>query len=302
MIKIILIFVDGLGLGSDDPRRNPCVQNHLNIFDCYENGDGVQTAGKGGFLLPTDATLGVEGLPQSGTGQSTLLTGINCSKRLGRHLQGYPNSYLRDILRQYSLLKQVKEMGYRPVFINAYRPLFFSLNKKNQWRLSTTTVATLSADIPFFHIDDIRKRQSIYHDFTNESLIRRGFSVELFSPGEAAHIMVQALKQYDFILYEYFMTDRAGHSQDMKRSQKEIKKLDIFIASLLDELDLNRCLVVLTSDHGNIEDLSVRTHTRNKVMTFLWGKSSEAIKDHIHSLEDITPAVLWLFETHLEVG
>ncbi|MBN2031161.1 alkaline phosphatase family protein [bacterium] len=299
MIKILLIFVDGLGLGSDDPLRNPCVQDHLNIFDCYENGDGIHSAGRGGFLLPTDATLGVDGLPQSGTGQSTLLTGINCSKLLGRHLQGYPNSRLRDILRQYSLLKQVKEMGCRPAFINAYRPLFFALNKKIQWCLSTTTVATLSADIPFFQIDDIRKKRSIYHDFTNESLIKRGFNVDLFSPEEAAHILVQASKQYDFVLYEYFMTDRAGHSQEMERCQKEIKKLDRFMTSLLSELDLNANLVILTSDHGNIEDLSVKTHTRNKVMTLLWGRGSESVVSHIRTLEDITPAVLRLFAVYI---
>ncbi len=291
--------MDGLGLGSDDPLRNPCVQNHLNIFGCYENGDGVRSAGRGGFLLPTDATLGVEGLPQSGTGQSTLLTGINCSKLLGRHLQGYPNSRLRDILRQYSLLRQVKEMGRRPVFINAYRPLFFSLNKNIQWRLSATTVATLSADIPFFQIDDVRKRRSIYHDFTNESLIKRGFSMDLFSPEEAAHILVQASRQYDFILYEYFLTDHAGHSQKMERCQKEIEKLDVFMTSLLEGLDLNASLVILTSDHGNIEDLSVKTHTRNRVMTLLWGNGSESIIDHIRTLEDITPAVLRLFAAHI---
>lgn len=291
-MKIVLIFIDGLGLGPNDPQQNPCVQDDLNFFNCFENGNDVRSTGNGGFLLPTDATLGIEGLPQSATGQSTLLSGINCSKLLGRHLQGYPNNNLRDILRERSLLKQVKEKGYHPAFINAYRPLFFTLKEKTKWRLSTTTVATLSADIPFFQIHDIRNRRSIYHDFTNAALIDRGFNVDLFSPEEAAHILANVSKKFDFVLYEYFMTDRAGHSQEMERSRQEIKKLDLFVTSLLNELDLDESLVVLTSDHGNIEDISVRTHTRNKVMTLLWGNGAEKIVHMIHTLEDITPAIL----------
>lgn len=302
LIKIVFIFIDGLGLGPDDPKRNPCVQDNLNIFACFENGEGIRPAGFGGFLVPTDATLGVEGLPQSATGQSTILTGINCSRLLGRHLQGYPNSLLRDALKQQSLFKQVKELGYRSAFINAYRPLFFSLKEKTRWHLSTTTVATLSANMPFFRIEDVRNRQSIYHDFTNKSLIERGFDVDLFSPEEAAHILTRASERYDLIFYEYFMTDRAGHSQEMKRSRQEIKKLDAFVTSILNELDLNESVVILTSDHGNIEDLSVKTHTQNRVMTLLWGKDVEKIMDGIHSLEDITPAVFRLLTTSDQNG
>jgi len=284
--------VDGLGLGQNDPERNPCIQSDLHILSCFENGCGVRSVGKEGFLLPTDATLGVEGLPQSATGQTTILSGINCSKLLGRHLQGYPNGFLRDILRKYSLLKQVKELGFNPTFINVYRPIFFSLKEETKWHLSTTTVATLSADIPFFQIDDIRNRRSIYHDFTNESLIKNGFEVPRFSPEEAAHILVQTSKHYDLILYEYFITDQAGHSQDLERSREEIKKLEALIIAILNECNLQKNLVILTSDHGNIEDLSVKTHTRNKVMTLIWGNGAEKMKDCIQTIQDITPVIL----------
>ena len=142
MIKIVFIFIDGLGLGLNDPQQNPCIQDNLDIFKCFENGDSVRSAGRGGFLVPTDATLGVDGLPQSATGQSTILTGINCSKLLGRHLQGYPNNLLRNILKKQSLLKQVKELGHEPAFINAYRPLFLTQKEKTNWHISTTTEAT----------------------------------------------------------------------------------------------------------------------------------------------------------------
>lgn len=291
-MRIILIFVDGLGLGDQDLKRNPCAQDGLKILACFENDNGAISTASSGILIPTEATLGVEGLPQSATGQTTLLTGVNCSKLLGRHLQGYPNERLRTVLRERSLLKQVKDMGFRPAFINTYRPLFFSLKEKTKWRLSTTTVANLSADLPFFQIEDLCHRRSIYHDFTNESLIRRGFNVPSFSAEDAAQILARVSEDYDLVLYEYFLTDRAGHSQEMERAHRELIKLERFLSAFLREVNLNESFIILTSDHGNIEDLSVKTHTRNRVMTLLWGHGAEEIEASIQTLEDVTPAIL----------
>jgi 2,3-bisphosphoglycerate-independent phosphoglycerate mutase len=301
-MRVVLIFIDGLGLGHDDARVNPCLQDGLRLLACCEDGNGAVPTDDGGFLIPTEATLGVKGLPQSATGQTTLFTGINGSRLLGRHLQGYPNETLRSVLRDHSILKQVKDRDLRTAFINAYRPLFFQLKEKTQWRLSTTTVATLSAGLPFFRIDDIGRRRSIYHDFTNESLIARGFDVPRFSPEEAGHILSEASRDFDFLLYEYFMTDRAGHSQDMAKARWVLGGLERFLSAFLDDVDLAETLVVLTSDHGNIEDLSVKTHTRNRVMTRLWGWGAEGVKDRIHSLEDITPAILGIMAPNHREG
>ena len=293
-MRVVLIFVDGLGLGSEDPETNPCTHEKLRILNCFENGNGATPTYTGGFLVPTEATLGIDGLPQSATGQTTLLTGVNGSKLLGRHLQGFPNEKLRNVLREHSILKQVCGMGRKAVFINAYRPLFFRLKESMQWRLSTTTVATLSAGLSFFRIEDIQQERSIYHDFTNASLIARGFEVPRFSAEEAGRVLARASREYDFILYEYFMTDRAGHRQDMKKAHFVLEMLEKFLATVLYEVDLEQTLVVITSDHGNIEDLSVKTHTRNRAMTLLWGRHAEEAKNSIRSLEDVTPLLLSL--------
>lgn len=292
MNRVILIFIDGLGLGSRDNTKNPCAGKNLKLLSCFDNGNESLPIAGGGLLIPTEATLGVGGLPQSATGQTTLLTGVNCSQLLGRHLPGYPNERLREVLRELSVLKQVKELGLRSAFINAYRPIFFKLKEKTQWRLSTTTVATLAADIPFFKVTDIPRGKSIYHDFTNESLISRGFSLPLFSSQEAAHILAKVSKTFHLTLYEYFLTDRAGHSNNMEMATREIEKLDSFLSALLEEVDLDKNLIILTSDHGNIEDLSTITHTRNKVMTILWGRGTERIFNQIHSIEDISPIII----------
>lgn len=291
-MRVILVFVDGLGLGDQNPRTNPCARPGIRLLACFENGDGPVLAERGGFLVPTDAAMDVDGLPQSATGQTTIFSGINCAKLLGRHLQGYPNETLREVLKERSILKQVKNIGRSSAFINAYRPLFFRLKEKTKWRLSTTTVATLAADNPFFRLEDLKERRSIYHDYTNERLIQRGFDVPRFSAEDAAAILSRASEKVDFVLYEYFLTDRAGHSQLMDKAIQEIRKLEDFLDALLSRVDLNETLIILTSDHGNIEDLSVKSHTRNRAMTLLWGCHAETLKERIHTLEDITPAII----------
>jgi hypothetical protein len=245
----------------------------------------------GGWCGPAEATLGVSGLPQSATGQTTLFTGANGAALLGRHLPGFPNAELRGLLAGKSVLKQVRETGLNPVFLNAYRPRFFELDEETKWKLSATTVGTLAAGLDFFDFDDLAARRTLYHDITNETIDPK-FNIPRFSLEEASQIVVRAASEYDFVLFEYFMTDRIGHTMDLVAAQAQILKLECFIRNILDAVDLDETLVLVASDHGNIEDMSVKTHTRNPAITCAWGRGSEDFIHCVHSLEDITPAVM----------
>jgi len=290
-MKAILIFVDGLGLGVNDPAVNPCLDKNIQLFGYYEHGNGVLPAPFHGKMVPTDVCCGVEGIPQSATGQTTLLTGINACQILGMHRKGFPDATLREILKTHSILLRLKKAGKKVAFVNAYRPLFFQLKENTKWKLSATTVATLSAELPFFSIEDILHHKALYHDFTNTTLIAQGFELPLWSPEEAGERLAQISQAYDFILYEYFLTDRAGHSQNYPLALFELIKLEVFVLQLLKSLSLDQTLVMLTSDHGNIEDLSTSNHTRNRVMTFVWGPGSDMLSQQIHDLTHISPAL-----------
>ena len=65
-----------------------------------------------------------------------------------------------------------------------------------------------------------------------------------------------------------------------------------FIRSTLAKLDLENTTVILTSDHGNIEDLSLRNHTLNHVPTIVWGEHRRDLAARIRSLTDITPGIV----------
>jgi hypothetical protein len=308
-----LVFVDGLGWGGEDPRVNPCRSYGGRFFDLpaqETGGAGDRTEPQefaGGWVRPIDATLGVEGVPQSATGQTSLLTGQSAQGRLGKHLTGFPNEPLREMLLDGSILRRVKRAGRRSAFLNAYRPLFFQLPRETQLRLSATTIANLAAENRFFGLADVVRRRAIYQEFTNRELQEKGFEVPTFSPAEAGEVLAEQGLRHDFTLFEYFQTDRAGHSQDRCRVEAELTKLEEFLASLLDRLGLDggggsatsvgpEPLVILTSDHGNLEDLSTRRHTRNPVPLMAWGTGARRLVGQVENIAGVVPAVLSLLE------
>jgi len=295
-MNMIIVFVDGLGIGSADPDLNPCVQEGLNHFGCYRDGDKFIKSDPESELIAVDATLSVPGLPQSATGQVTLLTGHNASKILGRHLYGFPNQPLRDILKSHSVLKRIKDEGLTCDFLNTFRPPFFNLPESTKWRLSATTGATLAAGLEFHPPEHIAESKSIYHDITGGLLWEKGFDVPILTLGEAGRIVARQSKFYDLLLFEYFLTDQIGHKQDSEKARQEILKLDSFISYILIELDLENTLLIVTSDHGNIEELSTKSHTQNPAMTLTWGKKKTEFAANVKALTDITPVLLKLLD------
>jgi len=66
------------------------------------------------------------------------------------------------------------------------------------------------------------------------------------------------------------------------------------LGGLTDAWDDSAGLIVLTSDHGNMEDLSTRGHTMNPVPALLIGAESHRrrMAASLRSLPDIAPAIM----------
>ncbi|MBI5115421.1 alkaline phosphatase family protein [Candidatus Poribacteria bacterium] len=289
-----MIFIDGIGVGKKDPAINPFAALPSQTFTDFLD-DRHLTGVHDGLALRADASLGVEGIPQSATGQTALLTGVNAAAAIGRHLNGFPSRKLRDILHERSIFKKLTEGGVKACFINVFNPLFFEALEKNlPIRNSVTTVANMAASLRFFGIEDLVKRRAVYQEFTNQMLIEKGFHVPAFTPREAGEILARSAAGYDFCLYEYFQTDAAGHAQGQLRAIEEVSKLDEFLLAVLDKTDLKETSIILSSDHGNLEDLSTSQHTSNPVPVLLWG---ELARNHpeIKSILDVTPLIMKSF-------
>jgi len=286
--SVLLFFIDGLGIGARgaaNPLDGLADAAPLAVFQNEEPATIFD-----GLVVATDACLGVPGRPQSASGQTTILTGINAPAQLGYHKQGFPNAALREIIREHSIFRQLRQAGIEPVtFANAYTQRFF--DERPRW-VSATTAAVEAAELPFRRIEDLRERRAVFQDFTNALLIARGETVPLATPDEAANILASVVAGNRFTLYEYFITDKMGHAQDLAGARSVLTALAQMLRTLLARLDLDHTTVILTSDHGNIEDLSTRNHTLNAVPTIIWGPARERVAQQVRSLADITPAII----------
>jgi hypothetical protein len=294
----IIIFIDGLGWGPPEAATNPQHAYGGEVFrlpDAALAADAPVPVFGGGWARPIDVVLGVPGIPQSATGQTTLLSGVNSQAAIGKHLTGFPNEALRNILLDHSVLRTLNLRGVPARFLNAFRPRFWELPREKQLALSATTVANLAADLPFFTLTDVAAGRSIYHDFTNAELIARGFDVQPCTADEAGRVLARAARSGGFTLYEYFLSDKAGHAGDAVLIAGELAKLDAFVRAVLDELTAelkDGAQILLTSDHGNLEDTTTRRHTTNPVPLMVWGAGAHETAAMVTRLDQVTPAIV----------
>jgi 2,3-bisphosphoglycerate-independent phosphoglycerate mutase len=288
-MSVLLIFLDGIGIGTRGP-QNPLDGVDSDLFALFEGEEPRLPFG--GKIAVTDARLGVEGLPQSATGQTAILTGVNASSLIGRHLNGYPSPRLKQALSDQSIYKKLMARGRSVTFANAYTPRYFDQRPRF---VSATTVAAETAGVRLRTLEDLERGDAVFHDFTHYSLIGMGHVIKSRTPEEAGRRLARLSASHDFTLYEHFITDRLGHLQNRDWSRAHIALLDRFVHAALEAVDLARQTVMITSDHGNIEDLSTRGHTLNPVATLAFGRAAEFITARVAALTDITPAIIESF-------
>ena len=71
-----------------------------------------------------------------------------------------------------------------------------------------------------------------------------------------------------------------------------LRLYDRFLAALVRFTRAAGITVLMTSDHGNIEEMNERGHTRNPVPFIAYGPREEDFRAHVKSLVDVTPAIL----------
>ncbi|WP_246068279.1 alkaline phosphatase family protein [Fodinibius sediminis] len=237
-----------------------------------------------------DATLDVKGLPQSGTGQATLFSGENAAKEIDKHFGPYPHSGIKHLLEDHSLFLKAQQHGKRCHFINAYPDVFFKkARKRNRW--SCTTLMSRSASISLNSARDVNEGKAITAGITQKAWRNRlQINVPIIEPEEAADRLINQSVEYDLILHEYYLTDKAGHGQDMEEASYYIRIYDRFLKRLIVRKP-SETTIVFSSDHGNVEDLSVKTHTVNPVPLACVGPGAAVFKTAT-TIADVTPGII----------
>ncbi len=151
------------------------------------------------------------------------------------------------------------------------------------------------AGFPLFRAEDIYAGRALSAGFTGAAWRKmlKDEKAPVRTPEEAGAKLAELAMQYDFAFFEYWASDYAGHKQDMEWAIEQLEIFDGVLAGLLNTTP-DDLLVLLTSDHGNMEDLSTRRHTDLKVPCLIFGKQEtkkKFIGQGFRDITDITPAI-----------
>ncbi len=299
MGKILFIFVDGLGLAPDG-EHNPFSKASTPFLRKLLGGpftlERVQEREEL-VLKAIDAQLGVEGIPQSATGQTALFTGVNAPALVNAHLHAWPTGVLVEILKEQNFLRKAKEEGFKVTFANAYTPFYFELVESGKRPHSATSWLTISADIPFRTLEELKAGKAVYWDIVHEYIVNylKIPGIAKIEPEEAGRNLARLMDEYDLVLFETFLLDLAGHQKLPWSVEETLNLFDRFLSGVLETPP--SFTLVLSSDHGNVEDDTTKIHTANPVPLLVMGPKASFFS-RCQAITDVAGAVLEALRSH----
>lgn len=303
-MRVALLFIDGVGIGPRDSPHNPLAQGEF-LVSRFDDGTGTALP-DGGTWTQADATFGVEGRPQSASSQTSIYTGTPAPKLIGEHILGYPDDRLQGILAEHSIVKRLIAKGRTATFANAYPHAVlehFGVPRRNvganefvmtpEWKRklkpSASVLAFAAGGVPMRTFDDVRAGDALTHDVDGATARARGADLPARSAWEAAAIFWRLAQ--DFTLFEHYLADEAGHARDPKAALQALHTFDAFARAVVGQRPAD-AQVLICSDHGNVEDLSTRSHTTHPVPVLGFGPRDVR---NIRDVADVGRSILqWL--------
>ncbi len=291
---ILFLFLDGVGLGDADPAANPFATADLPHLHRLAGGQRLLAGAppaesERALFIPTDATLGLPGPPQSATGQAAILTGRNVPELIGRHWGPKPNAAVAEILRQDNVFRTLTAAGRRAGLLNAYPQRYFAAIASGRRSYSAVPLAVTAARLPLLTDADLRAGLALSADFTAEGWPEPG--VPALAPHAAGRRLAELAGRYDFAFFEHWLTDYVGHRGSLAEARAVLERFDAVLGGLLEAWDDGAGLIVITSDHGNLEELRHRHHTRNPVPSLVVGAARHAFAAGLRDLTGFAPAI-----------
>jgi len=327
-LKVLFVFLDGVGIGDSDPDDNPFLRADLPVLRKLLDGRLPSLAapvavGDRAVAFPLDATLGTPGTPQSGTGQTALLTGVDAPRLFGRHFGPWVPVRLRRLVEEESVLRRARDAGHRVAFANAYpegwpepptAPTGSSSRdgggtasrdtdgaepspRRSRIRIAAPPLAARGAGVLDRHADALRSGHAVASEIVNDGWRTRLGIADLPSvtARDAGRTLARVGAEVDLCLYAHYATDVAGHRGGMHGAVRALERVDAFLGGVVDEAS-RETLLLVASDHGNIERVTAG-HTRNPSLGLLVGEQARERARRLTSIRDVPEAVLeWLEE------
>ena len=296
MDSVLMIFIDGVGIGKEDNEFNPFFKYGFKTFtELFGEIPSLENSflkREDRFLFSADARLGIDGLPQSGTGQTSIFCGINAAEFVGKHFGPYPYSTLVPIIKEKNIFLHFLKKKQKAFFANAYPKVFFDYINSGKQRLSVTSLSCLLSGMRLNRVTDVRNGKALTAEINNERWNLKLGYLSVIKPETAARRLLRIASENKFTLYEYFLTDHIGHGRYDGEITLTLKTLDDFLFTVINEMDYKRLSLIICSDHGNFEDLSVKTHTLNPSLTIAAGRNAEKIYKQIKNISQIKDAII----------
>lgn len=303
--RVLVVFLDGVGVGEDDAASNPLVASPSPCLDALLDGrrliaSELPYGNARATALGLDATLGIDGLPQSGTGQAALLTGVNAAERFGRHFGPFTPTALRPLVEKESFLARAADAGVDVAFANAYPAELIAMATRGG-RLplplrSAIVIAALGARVLTRHEPELMRGDAIASEITHGGW-REGLGrtdIPEISAEDAGRNLAAIATRHRLTLFAHYATDGAGHLMDLNAGIDAFQRVDAFMGALVGAMG-DDVLLVVVSDHGNLEDARVQ-HTRNPALCLAVGPGHAAFAARLASLTDVAAALLDLLD------
>lgn len=237
----------------------------------------------------------MEGLPQSATGQATLLTGVNAARLMGRHYGPWPGPTLTPVLEEGTLFHAAQARG-GAVLANAYPPGFFQALARRKIKPSSNVAAALAAGVNLRNLEQYARGEAVAADLTGDYFVTLREGVTTQPPEGAAAALAALTRGAALTFFDLWLTDTLGHARDHAGGKALLERFDALLKALLAAGAGEAFTLIITSDHGNLEDLRSGSHTLNPVPLLVIGEGA-ALFSGATSLLDVAPAVnrLWEF-------
>lgn len=297
-MSIIFLFIDGIGL---TPAQAPNPFAHIPQPHIQQLLGGPLTSeqiGRHGRarLSALDATMGVPGLPQSGTGQTALFAGINAAQAVQRHQAHFPPTALQVHLRTHNVLSRARHHG-TSAFANAFDGGFWQAVAQRKIKKSASVIASEGAGVRFRDIDDLANGTALAWDITGHVMHQRHPErIQPIAAWQAGVNLAHLAQAHVITLYETFLTDLVGHGHTDVSIPDVVARIDGLIGGIVATLRPHDTLV-MSSDHGNFEAPDDRGHTTNPVPLLVVGADCDTLHN-ITTISDVADALEAVMPRH----
>ena len=188
-----------------------------------------------------------------------------------------------------TLFSEVVAAGGRAGLANAFPPGYFAAVEGGKRRVNVPVYAAQAAGLPLLTLRRLRgvgRAQSA--DLSGAYAHDLDPNLPRYSFEEAGSRLAHIARNADFTFFDFWLSDSAGHRWSFEASVELVEQLDAFLSGLVPAL--GDVTLLLTSDHGNLEDKSTKSHTKNPVPLLALGPAAPAFAG-VQDLLEVAPAV-----------